>query len=60
MNRDSIVWSLGLAAALLTAIVNQAGLFPAAWYPWIGFAALLVGVISGYLKASPLKGNRDL
>jgi hypothetical protein len=41
----------------LTALANQAGLFPPPWYGYINLAAMLVGVISGYLKASPLPGG---
>ena len=56
MNRDSVLWWVGIVGAILTALANQAGLFPAAWYGYINLAAVLVGVVSGYLKASPLPG----
>jgi hypothetical protein len=56
MNRDSVLWWVGIVGAILTALANQAGLFPPAWYGYINLSAVLVGVISGYLKASPLPG----
>ena len=55
-NRDSWIWTLGIVGAVLTAAANQAGLFPAWLYPWINFAALIVGIVSGKLATSPLAG----
>ncbi len=59
LTRDSALWWAGMIGAVLTAAANQAGLFPAHWYPWINFAALIVGVVSGKLATSPLKGAED-
>jgi len=59
MTRDSWIWTLGIVAAVLAAAANQAGLFPADWYPWINFAALILGIVSGKLATSPLAGEND-
>ena len=60
VTRDSLVWWLGLIGAVLTAVANEAGLFPEAWYRYINLAALLVGVVSGWMKTSPLRGEHDV
>lgn len=59
LTRDSVLWWLGLASAVLTALANEIGLFPAEWYRYIHLAALLVGIVSGWMKTSPLPGEND-
>jgi len=59
MTRDSWIWTLGIIAAVLAAAANQAGLFPAGWYPWINFLSLVLGIVSGKLATSPLPGEHD-
>lgn len=59
LTRDSAVWWLGIASALLAYL----GAAPAqsTWdYPqWIQFAALVVATVSGKLATSPLAGDQD-
>ena len=58
ISRDSVVWWLGMIGAVLAAVVNQTGLFPVEWYPYINATAFIVGVISGWMKTSPLPGEK--
>lgn len=60
MSRDSVILTIGMIGAILTALANQAGLFPPVWGPYISLAALIVGVISGKLATSPLKGDAEI
>jgi hypothetical protein len=57
ITRDSWLLTIGIIGAVLTAAGNQAGLFPETWYPWINFAALVVGIVCGKLATSPLPGK---
>jgi len=59
LTRDSIVLWVGMIGALLTAVANQAGVFPPDWYPYINMAALACATICGWLKTSPLPGEND-
>jgi len=54
MNQDSILWGIGLGAAVLTAILGFSGLFSPEVEKYLKVAAAVLGVISAYLKASPL------
>ena len=54
MNQDSILWVIGLGAAVLTAILGFSGLFSPEVEKYLKVVATVLGVISAYLKASPL------
>jgi hypothetical protein len=41
---------VGLVGALLALLGNQAGIFPAAWYPFINAGAAVVGLVAAFLK----------
>jgi hypothetical protein len=64
-NRDSVYWWLGVAAAVVLALstLDTSGEgptslmyygVPVSWAPYLRLLALLIGVVSGYLKKSPL------
>jgi hypothetical protein len=63
MTRDDLKWSVGLVGAITVAIaalsdtVVHAFGIPAAALPYIKFGAFLVGVVSAYMKTSPLPGK---
>jgi hypothetical protein len=59
VSRDSILWWLGIAGAILAYLSQSAS--PIEWgYPdWIKFAAVMVGIISAKLATSPLAGKND-
>lgn len=59
MYRDSVLWTLGLLGAVVVALAAVQDLsvigIPGGWRPYIMLGAFLTGVISAYLKSSPLK-----
>jgi len=57
MNRDMVVWWVGLIGGVITACAAQADLFPPAWKSGITIAALIVSAVSGWMKTSPLPGK---
>jgi hypothetical protein len=65
LTRDSVLWTLGMIAAIVLALatlgngVADYGI-PLAAVPFIRLAALIVGVISGKLATSPLPGKEDV
>jgi hypothetical protein len=59
MNRDHWVWWLGMVGAVLTALANQAGVFPPDWKPYIDIATVVIAAVSGKLATSPLPGEND-
>ena len=54
MTQDSILWVIGLIVAVLTAILGFSGLFSPEIEKYLKVAAAVLGVISAYLRASPL------
>jgi tetrahydromethanopterin S-methyltransferase subunit C len=64
MTRDSIVWWIGIATAVVMGIgtvgdVASYGI-PEKAVPYIRLAALVLGIVSGKLATSPLKGKGEL
>ena len=59
ITRDSLVLWVGLVSGVVAAIAANAGAFPANWTPTISTIGSIVAAISGWLKTSPLKGERD-
>jgi hypothetical protein len=67
MTRDSIVWWIGMAAAVVAGIatigdaelVTSYGISERA-IPYIRLAALISGIVFGKLATSPLKGKGEL
>lgn len=59
LSRDSLVLWVGMIGAVLTAVANQAGVFPPEWYPYINMGALVCATICGWMKTSPLPGAKD-
>lgn len=62
VTRDSMVWWAGIVGAVITGLAMNIGLFP--WIPEqvqhaISIAAFIVGIISGKMATSPLKGKDD-
>lgn len=62
VSRDSVVWWFGIVGSIVSGLAVNLQLFP--WIPdqaqhWITFAAFVVGIISGKLATSPLKGEHD-
>jgi len=61
--RDSAIWWFGMIAAVVMGLATlgdpaQYGI-PEWMVPYLRLGALVVGIVSGYLKASPLpKGNQ--
>lgn len=60
-SRDGAVWWVGIVGALLVFFSDQFGLLQAAfpgidpvWAARIKFASALIGIVSGYLRMSPL------
>lgn len=60
MTRDSHVWWLGIAGALVTFLIAD-GRQPTDWtyVDWLKFIALAIGTISGKLANSPLKHSDE-
>ena len=60
MNRDSVLWGLGIVAAVLTYL--GAAPSPVDWTygQWVQAAAFVVATVSAKLATSPLKGENDL
>ena len=64
LSRDSVVWWFGMIAAVIVGLatlgdsVTDYGI-PATWVPYVRLAALIVGIVSGKLATSPLKGAED-
>lgn len=61
ISRDSVVWWLGMVAAVITAIVANIDQFD--WFSedarkWLTLVSLIIGVISGKMATSPLPGER--
>lgn len=54
MTQDSVLWLVGLIAAVLTAVLGFSGLFSPEVERYLQVIAAVLGVISAYLKASPL------
>lgn len=63
MYRDSVLWSLGLVASVVVALAAVQDLsvigIPTSWRPYIMLGAFLSGVVSAYLKSSPLKKSGE-
>lgn len=71
LTRDSAVWAWGIVAAVVLGLATLGPGDPAnplslGYYgipdgaaPYIRLAALLIGIISGALKTSPLPGEND-
>ena len=58
LTRDSAIWWLGIAGALITYVISV-GSSPLAWThtEWLQFVSVLIGTISGKLATSPLPGK---
>lgn len=62
--RDDLKWSLGILASVIIGLaalgdtVTQYGI-PASWLPYIRLAALVVGIVSGKMATSGLRGKND-
>lgn len=61
MTRNSWIWWLGMAGAVLTFVADQFGMLhmTAVSQDRVKFVALLIGIISGYLRMSPLALSPD-
>lgn len=61
MTRNSWIWWLGMAAAVLTFVADQFGMLhmTSVSQDRVKFVALLIGIISGYLRMSPLALSPD-
>lgn len=59
VTRDSMIWWLGIIAAVLAYL--SASESPAVWAytDWVQAAAFVVATISGKLATSPLRGEHD-
>ena len=59
MNRDSVLWVLGIAAAVLTYLGAAPSPVEWSYAEWIQAAAFCVATIAGKLSSSPLAGKTD-
>lgn len=62
MNRDSVIWWIGIVVAVLGAVAANSSLLPPAWapaLPYINLVCIILGTLSGKLATSPLKGASD-
>lgn len=65
MTRDHAIWIWGRVVAIVLALgalpvesMTVMGI-PPAWRPYLALAAFLVGIVSGTLGNSPLRGEHD-
>ena len=58
-SRDSVLWWLGIAAAILAYLSQSANPVEWVYADWIKASAMLVGIISAKLATSPLAGEHD-
>lgn len=59
LGRDSVVWWLGVIAAVLAYLSQEPAPNAWTWAQWIQLASFVVGVVSAKLSTSPLpKGNQ--
>lgn len=57
-SRDSVVWWLVLAGSVLAYLANSPAPVTWSWAQWMQALAALVGIVAGYLRSSPLPGNK--
>jgi len=56
--RDSLVWLLAIIGALVTYLINTPPPWEWTYNQWLAFAAFAVSTAAGWLKTSPLPGEK--
>ena len=51
---ESVIWTVAVIVAILVGLVNQIFL-PAPWHRSINLVAVVVAIVSAYLRKSPLR-----
>lgn len=59
MNRDSVLWGLGIVAAVLTYLGAAPSPVEWSYAEWIKAIAFCVATLAGKLSSSPLAGKTD-
>jgi hypothetical protein len=62
--RDDLLWTVGIIGAVVVGLATLGNTItdygiPASWLPYIRLIALIVGIVSGKLATSPLRGAND-
>lgn len=60
MTRDSLVWWIGIAVGIVSYLIDK-GTPPVEWVylDWLLFIGVMLGILSGKLATSPLRGKHD-
>jgi hypothetical protein len=59
ITRDSAILWWGLISGVITALAANSGIFPPKWQAYISTAGMVVAAVSGWLKTSPLIGEKQ-